>query len=200
MVIGITGSSGSGKSTICKKLQEKFDVKIIDADEISKKLSQKGSNYVIDIIKTFGEDIVGEDGELRRKKLAEIIYSDPDKRKALNNCTFKYIKEEIIKQLNKIKNPTTAIIDAPLLFESELNNLCDVVIGVIAPREIQIERIVARDNLDYEEAEKRIDAQADNEFFIQHCDVVIENDGNFEKVNAILNEIAEKIGIKKYFN
>ena len=79
MIIGITGSSGAGKSTICELLEEKYDVKIINADKIAKKLSKKGTNYIIDIIAKFGKDIVDEDGELKRKKLAEIIYNDPKK-------------------------------------------------------------------------------------------------------------------------
>ena len=70
MVIGITGSSGAGKSTICEILENEYKVKIINADKIAKKLSKKGSNYIIDIISKFGADIVDEEGELKRKKLA----------------------------------------------------------------------------------------------------------------------------------
>ena len=92
MIIGITGSSGAGKSTICEILQKEYNVKIINADKIAKELSSRGSNYIKDIIEKFGNDIVDETGELRRKKLAEIIYNDAQKRKELNNCTFKYIR------------------------------------------------------------------------------------------------------------
>lgn len=67
MIIGITGSSGAGKSTICDILKDEYKVKIINADKIAKKLSRKGTNYIIDIIEKFGKDIVDEEGELRRK-------------------------------------------------------------------------------------------------------------------------------------
>lgn len=196
MIIGITGSSGAGKSTICETLKKNYKAKIINADKIAKKLSKKGTSYIIDIIKKFGKDIVDEEGELKRKKLAEIIYSDPKKREELNSCTFKYIKKEIEKEIKKINEDTIAVIDAPLLFESELNKICDKVIGVISRKELQIERIVARDNIDYEQAEKRLAAQKTNEFYIKNCDDIIENNNNLVNVEKVIQDILEKYGIK----
>lgn len=198
MVIGITGSSGAGKSTICRIFETKYMVKVIDADEVAKKLSRKGTNYIIDIIKTFGEDIVDEEGELKRKKLAEIIYSDKEKRETLNKCTFKHIKDEIMKQIKKVKDNSTAIIiDAPLLFEAELDKICDKVIGVISNKELQVERIVARDNIDYEQAEKRLSAQASNEFYKNKCDVIVENNNNFQHIENKIKEIAIEFELTK---
>ena len=198
MVIGITGSSGAGKSTICNILKKDYKVKIINADDIARKLSRKGTNYIIDIIEKFGRDIVDEEGELRRKRLAEIIYTDPEKRKELNNCTFKYIRKEIEKQIKKEENSdNTVIIDAPLLFECELDKLCDIVIGIISKREMQIERIVARDNVDYESAEKRLNAQQTNKFYIKKCDEIIENNNNLVNIEKEVKEIVKKYDIKE---
>ena len=194
MIIGITGSSGAGKSTICELLEEKYDVKIINADKIAKKLSKKGTNYIIDIIAKFGKDIVDEDGELKRKKLAEIIYNDPKKRMELNKYTFKYIRKEIEKQIKEQKGKTI-IIDAPLLFESELNKLCDKVIGIVSAKELQIERIVARDNIDYEQAEKRLKAQSSNDFYKEKCDIIIENDNNMQCLKDKIQEIAKLLNM-----
>lgn len=198
MIIGITGSSGAGKSTICETLKKNYKVKIINADKIAKKLSKKGTSYTIDIIKKFGKDIVNEEGELKRKKLAEIIYSDPKKREELNSCTFKYIKKEIEKEIKKINEDTIAVIDAPLLFESELNKICDKVIGVISRKELQIERIVARDNIDYEQAEKRLAAQKTNEFYIKNCDDIIENNNNLVNIEKIIQDIMKKYEANKF--
>lgn len=203
MVIGITGSSGAGKSTICKMIKDEYKVKIIDADKVAKKLSRKGTNYIIDIIEKFGKDIVNEEGELRRKRLAEIIYTDPKKREELNSCTFKYIRKEIEKQVKKEKdkdNDTTIIIDAPLLFECELNKLCDIVIGIISKRDLQIERIVARDNVDYENAEKRLNAQGNDEFYIEKCDDIIENNNDIFNMKNTVEKIVSKYNIKKLEN
>lgn len=197
MIIGITGSSGAGKSTICEILQKTYKVKIINADKIAKKLSSKGTSYIKDIIEKFGNNIVDETGELRRKKLAEIIYNNSEKRKLLNNCTFKYIRKEIEDQINKTINGVTIIIDAPLLFECELEKLCDKVIGVISQKELQIERIIERDSINYEQAQKRLNAQEDNEFYIKKCDVIIENNNNISFIEKEIKNIADKYGIDK---
>ena len=198
MVIGITGSSGAGKSTICKMLKNEYKVKIINADKVAKKLSRKGTSYTIEIIEKFGKDIVDEEGELRRKRLAELIYNDSEKRKKLNNCTFKYIKKEIEKLVKKeVNTDNTVIIDAPLLFECELDKLCDKVIGIISKRELQIERIVARDNIDYETAEKRLNAQETNEFYVKKCNEIIENNNDIFKIEESVEKIAKKYKINK---
>ena len=165
---------------------------------MARRLSKKGTNYVVDIIKVFGKDIVDEEGELKRRKLAEIIYSNDEMRKKLNNCTFKYIKKEIEKQINKLSSDIVAIIDAPLLFESGLNKVCDKIIGVISNRELQLDRIVARDNIDFEDAEKRLNAQQSNEFYIKNCDDIIENNNNFLSIENNVEEIANKYGLDKY--
>ena len=195
MIIGITGSSGAGKSTVCEVLELNYNVKILNADKIAKKLSKKGTHYVIDIIKAFGKDIVDEEGELKRKKLAEIIYSDAKARQKLNDCTFKYIKKEIERQISKTPKDTTIIIDAPLLFESELDKICDKVIGVISKRELQLDRIVARDNIDYESAEKRLEAQKSNAFYKKNCDIIIENNNNYQHIENSVKKIADKLEI-----
>ena len=197
MIIGITGSSGSGKSTLCEILENNYNVKVLNADKIARRLSRKGTSYLIDIIKVFGKDIVDEEGELKRSKLAQIIYSDAKKREELNTYTFKYVKEDIIKKISKIQDETTIVIDAPLLFEAELDKMCDKVIGIIAPREMQIERVVARDDIDYEDAEKRLAAQANDEFFIKNCDYIIKNDNGFSKIEEQIKDICNNIGIEK---
>ena len=189
MVIGITGSSGAGKSTICEILEIKYNVKVLNADKIARRLSKKGTNYTNDIVEKFGNDILDEDGELKRRRLAEIIYNDAEKRKELNNCTFKYIREEIEKEIKD--DDTIYIIDAPLLFECELDKICDKIIGVISKKELQLDRIVARDNIDYESAEKRLQAQEENEFYIQRCDRIIENNNDFAHIAQEVEELAK---------
>jgi len=239
-IIGITGSSGTGKTTICNILEKEYNIKLINVDIIAKGLSKKGSEYINEIVDKFGKDIVDENGELKRRKLGEIIYSDVDKRLMLNNCTFKYIKEEIMQIIRKLdvteikdfdvhmckhvayctsqgkltllhteksndfsyaikkeQNSSTIVIEAPLLFESNLNEICDVVFGIISEKEIQIKRIMERDNIEYEYAKMRIDAQASNDFYIQNCDEIIVNNGDISIIKEKIENLAKKYNITK---
>lgn len=192
-IIGITGSSGAGKSTICEILKQKYKVKIIDADAIAKRLSVKGSKYLAEIVASFGNRILDGKGTLNRKKLAQIIYESSEARERLNNCTFKYIKEEIEKEIKASK--VDVIIDAPLLFESGLNKWCDIVIGVISNKELQLERLIKRDNLEYHQALERLNAQKQNDFYERNCDMIIENNNHMSEIEEQIHAIAQKCNI-----
>lgn len=184
MIIGITGSSGAGKSTVCEILKKEYNAQIIDADKISKQLSKKGTVYLEEIVEKFGKEILLENGELDRKKLAEIIYSSNEKREILNNCTLKHIKEKIKEEVEKLKNNKKIIaIDAPLLFEAKLDEICEFVIAVISDNfEVQIERITKRDGITEEQAMARLKAQKPNDFYTQKSRYVIVNNGKIEEV------------------
>lgn len=192
MVIGVTGSSGAGKSTACKILNEKYNVKIITADEVARGLSKQGTAYLKDIVEQFGEKVLLENGELDRRKLANIIYLDSYKRESLNKCTFKYIVEEIKKEISK-SNKELIAIDAPLLFEAALDEICDTTIAVISEdREIQINRIIERDNIDREHALARLSAQHSNEFYSDKCEyTLINNDSLEEQIEEIVSKITK---------
>lgn len=190
MILGITGSSGAGKSTVCEILEKKYGSQTINADKIAKQLSEKGTKYLQEIIQNFGNRILLENGELNRKKLANIIYSNSNKRDELNNITFKYIKDKIKKQIAKSDNNIIAI-DAPLLLEANLQELCDKTVAVISEdRDLQIQRIVKRDNIDKEHAIARLNAQHPNEFYMQSCDNTLINNETLEKQieKLLLNE------------
>lgn len=195
MIIGITGSSGAGKSTVCEILQNEYGVKVINADKIAKELSKKGTNYLSEIVKQFGKEILLENGEMNRPKLAQIIYSNNEKREKLNSCTLKYIKEEIQKEIKKANNSKEykfIVIDAPLLFEAELEKLCEFVIAVISEnKNLQVQRIIKRDGITEEQAKARLNAQKSNDFYTSKSKFVIVNNGE-------LNEVEKQI--KKIFN
>lgn len=198
MIIGITGSSGAGKSTVCEILAEKYQVKVLNADKIAKQLSQKGNAYLDDIVELFGQEILREDGELDRPKLANIIYNDDEKREKLNQSTFyhiRYVLQEEI--LNMVKQKDTMIaIDAPLLLEANLQQMCDVVIAVIVrDKELQIKRIMQRDWLTKEQAEKRLQVQMTDEFYTSKSQYIIVNNGEIKAVEEQVNKIMKEIVI-----
>lgn len=192
LIIGVTGNSGSGKTSISKLLEKKLNVDIIDADKVVKEMSMPGAIYFKEIVKKFGKDILLENGELNKQKLAGIIFTNNEKREALNSLTFKYVVEEITKRA-KLSKSEIVIIDAPLLIESGLNQICDIVISVLANEKTKIKRICTRDSIDEDTARKRINAQPKNDFYIENSNlVVINNDNcNLEKQVINIKEIIE---------
>lgn len=190
MIIGITGNSGSGKTIISKILAEKINAKIIDADKIAKKMTSNKTEYLKEIIKIFGQEIL-EDDKLNRKKLAEIIYKNKIKKHQLDKLTYKYVAKEIQKEVFS-EAGKNVIIDAPLLFESGLNKICEINIAVIAKKSIKIERICKRDKIEIETAKARLAIQRAENYYTRKADYVLENNGKIEEIN--LEEICTKIG------
>lgn len=186
-LIGLTGTSGAGKSTVSKILQEEYGAEIIDADKVAKQLTKKGTLYTKSIIRSFGDEILDWQGELNRKKLANIIYEDEKKREQLNQLTFIYVVDEIKRQINTLHHKKIIVIDAPLLFESKLNQICDFVIAVIAKEERKIERICNRDGISREDAICRLRAQKTDEFFKENCDYILNNQ---EEIEDLKEQIA----------
>ena len=188
-IIGITGTSGAGKTTICKILEEQYAAYIIDADKVAKKLTKKGTMYLNSIVEYFGIDILDNTGELKRKELASIIYEDEEKRKALNNLTFTYVVKEIKENINKLRDKELIVIDAPLLYESNLDKVCDIVIGVVAKEEDKTNRICKRDNISEEMAKKRLAIQLNDDYIKERADYVITNNGDLKELEDEVKKI-----------
>ncbi len=184
-IIGITGSSGAGKTTLSGILNKRENVEVIDADKVAKQMAVPGNEYLQEIEKTFGKSVLFDDGNLNRKALAGKIYNDDEARNLLNELTFKYVANEILERIKKINNSKIeiVIIDAPLLFEAKLEKNCDFVVSLIADEELKIKRICKRDNIDKITAQKRLKIQHDNDYYIKKSDYVIYNseDCNLEK-------------------
>ena len=184
MIIGITGNSGTGKTLICKSILENSrnkTVSILDADKIAKELSVPGEEYFEKIVDLFGKEILTEDGIINRKKLANIIFQDSTKREQLDIITYKYVGEETKRRIEQARYDIV-IIDAPLLIESGLNKICNVIISVIADKNIKLDRICSRDNLSKEEAKNRLNSQKEDEFYIKNSNyVIVNNNLNLEK-------------------
>ena len=198
MVVGLTGQTGAGKSTVSKVFAEN-GFSVINADRIARDVVKKGSDCLKELEETFGSEIITEDNELNRKALASIVFSDAKKLELLNTVSYPYITGEILKQIDRLSSNGELLIllDAPTLFESRADDFCELIISVIAHSDIRQERIMSRDNLTAEQAQKRMNSQLPESFFIENSDFIIKNNKNLQNVYAISKEVSDKI--KDYY-
>ena len=190
VILGLTGGTGSGKSTVSKILKD-LGAKIIDADPIARNVVKKGEKALEEIVEYFGSDILLETGELNRAKLGKIVFADREKLKVLNAITHKYIIEEINKIIDlekQNKQYKVVVIDAALLVESKLYKQCDKIWVVVADEEKRLERIMERDNISLENARNRISSQMSQQQLIQYATEVIYNNESLESLEEqVLN-------------
>ena len=172
MIIGITGGTGCGKTTLLDIIRD-FGGKVLDCDAIYHQLLQTDKHMLFAIEDRFPG--VVEDGCLNRKKLGAIVFSDPEALLDLNAITHSAVKAEVLRQLTE-HHPLVAI-DAIGLFEGGLAELCDVTVAVTAPEELRIQRLMQRDGITEDYARSRIAAQHGEDWFQQRCYCILENNG-----------------------
>ena len=179
MILGITGGSGCGKTTLLNQVQTLGGL-VLDCDEIYHRLLREDEN----LLRAIGVRFPGtvSEGTLQRKKLGQLVFSDPQALEDLNRITHAAVKREVLSRLEH--RPSLAAIDAIALFEGGLGELCDLTVAVTAPREDRVLRLMARDGISREYAEKRLDAQHSEEWFREHCDYLLENTGNLPDFQA----------------
>lgn len=191
VVIGLTGGSGSGKSTIAGLMRQK-GINVIDADKIGRVVVEKGKPALEEIVAEFGPGVLLPSGELDRKKLASIVFTNREELKKLNKITHKYITAIVKEELAASKTDLSAI-DAAVLKESGILDMCDYVIAVIADKALRVERIMERDGISEEAAKNRINSQEPDAKYIQYADFVIDNSGD-ESLEVLLDDILREIG------
>lgn len=199
MIIGITGTSGSGKTTVSSILAKRKDVMVIDADKIARKLNEPGTDYMKAIENELGKKFILPDGNLDRKKLADEIYSNKDAKQKLDSLTFKYVIGNVLDIIKNENDEGYIVVDIPLLFESGFENFCDYTISLISDYDTKIERICKRDNLDLETAQKRLSIQQEDGFYIEKSDFIIKNtkDCNLEEeIERIIYKIEQNESIR----
>ncbi|MCY7734317.1 dephospho-CoA kinase [Bacillus safensis] len=193
LVIGLTGGIASGKSTVSQMIKEQ-GIRVVDADVIAKEAVAKGTPALQQIVQTFGEDVLLPNGELNRQQLGAIIFSDEEKRKQLNAIVHPEVRKEMLKQRDEgvSQQETFVVLDIPLLFESQLESLVDRIIVVYTTPELQLSRLMNRNDLSEEEALNRIHSQQSLEEKCKKADSVIENTQDLafirKQLQNILNE------------
>ncbi|MEI4769305.1 dephospho-CoA kinase [Psychrobacillus sp. FJAT-51614] len=190
MIIGLTGSIASGKSTVSNMLKE-LGYPIVDADLVARVVVEKGTKTLETIREAFGEEVISEDGTLNREELGNIIFSSPQKRKQLNDIMHPAIREEMLRQKHFLleKGYDTIVMDIPLLFESKLQSYVDKILVVTVTEETQLNRLMARNNYSLEEATARIQSQLPLSIKEQGADAVIYNNGTLEYTKEQLQKI-----------
>ena len=194
MVVGLTGQTGAGKSTV-SKIFAGNGFAVINADMIARKVVERGSKCLDEIVDFFGSDVISEDSTLNRKALASIVFSDKAKLETLNTIIYPYITGEILRRIRECsdKGNKLILLDAPTLFESRADDFCEIIISVLADSDIRKARIIDRDGLTPEQAQRRMNSQLDEAFFETHSDYIIHNNGELETVNEISKEVSDKI-------
>ena len=177
MIIGLTGGIATGKSESAKYFK-KFGAYIIDADEISRRLTAKGMPALDELVKYFGRDILKKNGVLNRKKLAEMIFSDPESKLRVEKILHAYIISRMNEIAAKKYKKYNIVIDAPLLFEVGLDRICDKIAVIWAPYDVQSKRLALRDKLNEEQVRKRINSQMPIEKKVKLADYVVDNTGS----------------------
>ena len=175
MIIGITGGSGSGKTTLLKRIAQAGGL-ILDCDEIYHDLLKTDKALLERIEETFPGTV--QQGQLDRKALGSIVFSDPEKLKMLNSITHSAVYAAVVKALEG--KPQLAAIDAIGLFEGKLDALCDITVAVTAPWEARIARLMKREGISREYAAKRLAAQHSDGWFREKCEVCLENNGTLD--------------------
>ena len=190
LIIGITGGTGCGKTTLLTCIQEKGGL-ILDCDAIYHQLLAEDKSLLAAIETRFPGVVA--DGQLQRKKLGNMVFSDENALKDLNKITHTAVKAEVLRQLETA--PKLAAIDAIGLFEGDLASLCHVTVAITAPTEDRVVRLMARDGITEEYARKRIAAQRSNAEFSALCTHTLENNGDICAFRAKCLAFLVKIGI-----
>jgi dephospho-CoA kinase len=192
--IGLTGSIGSGKSTVARLLRER-GISVLDADLVAREVS--GFPDVLEeIARVFGPEYV-QDGGINRPKMGQLVFNDPRARTALNNIIHPRVREEMARQQAELEASGARAVaqDIPLLFENQLETLFDATILVDAPLDVRIARVVARDGLNTDAVRARDAAQMPATEKRKRTTITLENDGDLETLEAQLDVALERIGV-----
>lgn len=195
IIIGLTGQSGAGKTTVSKVFKDN-GFGIINCDEIARKVTYKGSPCNKELAMFFPQ-CFDKQLEMNRAAMARIVFSDRRKLELLNSVIFTYITKRIKEEIERMsKKYEFILLDAPTLFEAKVDKMCFATVAVVASMNIRLSRIIERDNIDREIAMKRFASQHDTEFFKANCDYVIDNSNDIENAAEQTQLIIDMIKVR----
>ncbi|MDO4566866.1 MAG: dephospho-CoA kinase [Oscillospiraceae bacterium] len=193
-VAALTGRSGSGKSYAGDYLKAK-GVAVLDGDKVAREVVKPGERALDELVRSFGEGILFEDGSLNRRALADLCFSDPKLQSKLNSITHPAIIERLTERFEELKEAGEAycLVEAAALIESGFYAICDKAVMIRAPHSAAVERIMNRDGLSREQAEARLAAQTTEVEVEPLCDMIIDNDSSLEDFNIKLDGLKAKL-------
>jgi dephospho-CoA kinase len=182
MILGLTGGIATGKSTVTGMLRER-GIPVIDADQIAREVVEPGKPAYEAIVRHFGREILLEDGQIDRKKLAEVVFSDETERQKLNAIVHPEVRRVMREEAEAAEAGGAEIVfmDIPLLFESKLQHMVEKIAVVYAPADMQLARMIERDELEEEQAQKRLRAQFPIDQKKSEADFLIDNSASREE-------------------
>ena len=193
-VVGLTGPTGSGKSEVSRRLAE-AQLPVIDADVLARRVVEPGAECLKRLAEAFSADILNDDGSLNRRLLAKHAFATPEDTALLNSLTHPYIIDltnQILKRMERT-HELAAVIDAPLLFESGMDAVCDRTVAVVSSAERRLARIRERDGLTEAQARARMAAQQPEAYYTSRAVVVLQNDGDLESLRGRADALAVQI-------
>lgn len=193
-IVGLTGPTGSGKSTVARVLKEKGCM-IIDADELARKAVEPHTDCLAALVEAFSSDILHEDGTLNRPALAKCAFASSEHTALLNSIVHPCVIQmtNALLGLARKQEYRVAVIDAPLLFQAEMGALCHCTVAVLASAEQRLQRICERDGITKEQANLRMAAQPDDDYYRSRATVVLENKGDLLQFTDTANRLFEQL-------
>lgn len=189
-LVGLTGQTGAGKSAVAMYLWQR-GFTVLNADKMVADVYRESPVCLKAVAACFGEDILKADGSLDRPVLAKRAFSSPENTALLGKIVHPFVIAETLRLLKTVRG--MVVLDAPQLFESSMDVLCDCIVSVTAPEKIRLDRILKRDNITAEQARERMNAQLDERFFRKHTDYLIENNADLPQLYARLDDLIHTI-------
>lgn len=191
MIFGITGGTGAGK-TAASDIFRRQGIYVADADKAAREVMAAGSNCLAELSAQLGAEILNDDGSLNRAKTAEIVFSDKEKLAVLNKISHRYIHEWVLAEIAN-SGAEIAAIDGAVIIGSPVERSCEFIVSVIADEEVRLKRIMERDTITREAAQRRIAAQPSAEFYMEHSAYVLKNNGSAEELETEIKWLVKKI-------
>ncbi|KAF7354701.1 hypothetical protein MSAN_01383800 [Mycena sanguinolenta] len=194
LVVGLTGGIATGKSSVSKLLKEK-DIPVVDADILARQVVEPGTHGLAKIVSFFGPEILQSDGTLDRKKLGSVIFNDEAKRRKLNSIVHPAVRRAMLWGVVKhwLRGSKYCVLDVPLLIEGPMWKLVGTVVVVHCSAEVQLQRLMARDNSSREDASSRLNSQIPIDEKLKYADRVVDNSGSLADLEAQVNALVQRL-------